>query len=346
MSRLLVIGAGATLEECARSGAEGSQFPLISNFVARTFDDSYAHEFAVALYLDHHGIYYNPGRLAAHHELARRGSVPGGVHVWPDAIRNSPVQIFKRLERDAPAVHNAEILFEFLWRVMGDAHELYREVIKEVHRSLSLIFVTQFAQNGSPMPFKPMRAGQLVAHQLMAGDRVINLNYDVAFDVAVRQAGKPFFYSPHPVGDGIAMFKPHGSLNLFVNRAKSAMRFVDVCDYSGSGSFPDPEGGEWEAHSAIVPPRLNKQYQQHPIAATILGRFTDFPPRKLTFWGCGLTASDSDLLAIYRRAATEASGVEFINPSKDACERASNLLGRSVHHYASLEAWDAAQAGS
>jgi hypothetical protein len=46
----------------------------------------------------------------------------------------------------------------------------------------------------------PMNAGRKVAGFLSSGDAVLNLNYDVAFDLALKQASKTIVYAGlHPV---------------------------------------------------------------------------------------------------------------------------------------------------
>jgi hypothetical protein len=77
----------------------------------------------------------------------------------------------------------------------------------------------------------------------------------------------------------------------------------------------------------------------------ILEGLRDFKPPVVTLWGVGLTDSDLDLLEIYRMATHGAGRIEFINPTREAFERAQRLLERSAEHYSSLDAWLLARSG-
>jgi len=64
MKRLLVIGAGASLEECEQSGNypndDDKKLPLISNFCNKLFiPSSQVLIFAISSYLDYYGINYD-----------------------------------------------------------------------------------------------------------------------------------------------------------------------------------------------------------------------------------------------------------------------------------------------
>lgn len=50
---------------------------------------------------------------------------------------------------------------------------------------------------------------------------MLNLNYDLVFDVALKNVGRRTVYSPHErPDDGIWAFKPHGSFHLAVDEGK------------------------------------------------------------------------------------------------------------------------------
>src|SRR5262249_38914524 len=156
----------------------------------------------------------------------------------------------------------------------------------------------------------------------------------------LQQSHKFLSYSPAPFPDSVLVYKPHGSSNLYVNRARSEFCFADPGHVSGNFSFRDRDGTLWSPSDGLVPPRLDKRYEQHPIAARILGRFGEaFSPTTVTFWGVSLTSSDVDLLDIFRTACERAERVEFINPSAKDALRAHGLLGVELAHFLTLDDW-------
>src|SRR6185437_7514373 len=102
-------------------------------------------------------------------------------------------------------------------------------------------------------------------------DLVLNLNYDTVFELALTQINRLFAYSPNkPDGDRLLVCKPHGSLNMVVN--DSAFTFGQP-EWLG---MPQAEG--FRSYSGMIPPRLNKQYAQHPIAGIVLAPVHDRQP--------------------------------------------------------------------
>jgi hypothetical protein len=75
------------------------------------------------------------------------------------------------------------------------------------------------------------------------------------------------------------------------------------------------------------------------ISKTILSGIDDIKPEIVTFWGVGLTDSDTDLMALYRKACKNAKAVELINPSCKVIDRARKLLGCEVCQYMTVEEW-------
>lgn len=331
MSRVVVVGAGASIEECARSGAHPNDpmwsFPTIANFCEKLFDRTSKTLWEVtASYLGEHAVPFNPRLLSL---------APGDSFTGAD-LDAGPTGVFLRLERDDCQHHNIETLCEHGWRRFGSNAELWAQFIHDgIYLSLFAVFSEQFGLG----PGRPMRAGVAVADRLGPRDKVVNLNYDIAFDLALVQAGKAVCYAPEGSDESIAVYKPHGSFNLYVNLANGNCFFEQPDRIPGSVGFPDPDGGTFFAQNGIVPPRLNKSYEQHPAAECILKHGRPFAPDVLTFWGVGLTSSDVDLLSLYREAAETAATIEFINPSKTACEQARGLLQREIIHHAELSTW-------
>jgi hypothetical protein len=331
MNRLLVVGAGATIEESKRSGNHPTDptwaFPVISDFCSKLFDPtSEALLKATASYLDQSGVPYDPKLL----------SLRVGDSFSADDITQGPVGIFLQLEAEVPTKHNIERLCEHVWHRFGRDSAFWATFIHDgIFLKLFAIFSEQFGLGSG----RSMEVGRRVASTLAATDVILNLNYDIAFDLALKQVGKLTCYAPEVRPGAILCLKPHGSFNFYVNLSNGNCFFEEPDRIHGSVGIPDPAGGVFFQQHGIVPRRLNKSYDQHPSAQVILDTQRPFLPKFVTFWGVGLTDSDLDLLAVYREAATQAETVEFINPSSVACENAVRLLGVDVQHCPTLEAW-------
>jgi len=331
MNRLLVIGAGASLEECKRSGnyPENTDhyMPVISNFCNKLFiPDSGILLRSTASYLNSHGISYETKLL----------NLKDGDTFTGEDMERSPIGVFLQLERDTPGEHNIERLCEYVWRAFKTDTNFWDSFIYDgIYLHLFALFTNQFGLGLG----KPMRAGTRVANQLTPGDAVINLNYEITFDLALKQANKRICYAPDSNLDSISILKPHGSFNFYVNLENGNCFFDEPDRIAGSVGIPDPEGGHFYPHSGIVPPRLHKNYEQHPAASAILGTGRPFHPKVVTFWGLGLTDSDIDLLSVYKEATSGAETIEFINPSSEAYNKAIALLDNKITHYQTLDEW-------
>jgi hypothetical protein len=303
----------------------------MANFGQRLFMESWAIQRVCASYLEALGIQYDPSVLQAH-ESAKGGQASSY------STQGSPRFVYRRLEAENPSKHNVERLFEHAWRHHASDDDFLDALMWDgVFAYLFNESITQFGFPSQQM--RRLTSGVAVAERLFSGDCVLNLNYDVVFDLALRQARRYFSYAPQLWRDSILVFKPHGSFNLFVNRLMQAFVFGDPSRIRGSYAFRDPSGGVWSSAAGFVPPRLHKEYAQHPIAAQILAGIDSVRPDVVTFWGVGLTDSDVDLLDIYRAMSQKASRVEFINPDVAAHSRAQNLLGVSIQHDSTLDSW-------
>ena len=331
MNRLLVVGAGASIEECRRSGNypfdESRCFPTTRNFCAKLFDPTSPVLLkATASYLRQYGVPFNAKLLDA----------TVGVSFSGDDIENGPVRVFIGLEALSPEFNNIERLCEHAWHVFGNDSEFWTAFI---HDGIYLHLFARFTEQFGLGLGKNMVAGTTVAKTLCPGDTVLNLNYDIAFDLALKQAGKSATYSPEVRNGTINVMKPHGSFNFYVNSKNGNCFFEEPDKIPGSIGIPDPAGGIFFTQHGFIPPRLNKSYAQHPTAEIILSTGRPFLPRVVTFWGVGLTDSDVDLLAVYREAVTDARVVEFINPSVEAYENAKRLLEIPITYFDSLDRW-------
>ena len=132
---------------------------------------------------------------------------------------------------------------------------------------------------------------------------------------------------------GSVIAKPHGSFNLLADERSFRFAHPDCI-----GAVPSA-ADNFRNHRAIVPPRFNKQYAQHPIAKLIINGIVNFRPDMLTFWGVGLTDSDADLLDVYRKWIASTSVIEVINPDAAVTDRAMGMFKKDIRHYLTLEEW-------
>ena len=110
--------------------------------------------------------------------------------------------------------------------------------------------------------------------------------------MALEQLARPFAYSPNkPKANEPVVCKPHGSLNLITN--DTSFTFGQP-DWLG---IPEPQG--FNSFRGFIFPRINKSYEQHPIAKIMLGSIRGRHPKQVAMWGVGLTDSDADLLSLY-----------------------------------------------
>lgn len=331
MNRLLVIGSGATVEECKQSGNRPNDpdwlFPVTRNFCSKLFNPtSEVLLRTTASYLEDRGIAFDP----------KRRNLRVGNSFTGDDMRRSPIGTFLELEARIPEQHNIERLCEHAWHAFGNEPEFWTAF---VHDGIYLKLFARFTEQFGLGPGKSMVAGRKVAQILISGDVVLNLNYDIAFDLALKQIGKIFCYAPEVKPDTISVLKPHGSFNFYVNPKNGNCSFEEPDQIPGSVGIPDPEGGIFFPQHGIIPPRLNKSYEQHPASQMILSTGRPFFPKVVTFWGVGLTDSDIDLLAVYQESTKKADSVEFINPCVEAYRTAVSLLSIKIVHFQSLDQW-------
>jgi hypothetical protein len=336
---LLVVGAGASIQEYLQNGAGSPPgFPSVANFCGKLFQESAVLQFASAKYLEFLGIPFDDYILRVYGD-----KTPGSKKLKDGWRDSSPLKIFVDKEAEDPGTFNIEKLTEYIWLTTSKNDRQFWNSYVEwgIYQSLSVIQISNFLAEG--VTYKQMTAGQLASSFLMPGDRVLNLNYDTCFDIALKQKVGAISYAPMEVSDTVIIHKPHGSLNLYVNAERGRFSFCEPDGIPGTLTYPDPEGGSWHPNLGIVPPRLSKSYAEHPIAARILSPLKLFAPKRLTFWGVGLTESDQDLAALYTNCVNSCVIVDFINPDAEASERAARILERNIRHYETLEDWHASR---
>jgi len=305
---------------------------VIRNFASVLFHESAVLQRVIASYLDGHSIDFDDA-------IIRPIPASGSVQISPEQMENSPLRVFQRLEAVDHEHHNVERLFEHVWQRHGDDGDLWEALAWDgVLTNLIGVCIAQFGF-GPAHSMPGLLAGNEVASCLVPGDRIINLNYDTLLELALQQAGRFLVYAPESARGAIVVYKPHGSINLYADRLTGDAFFADPSQMRGSVALRDSDGRVWSTASAIVPPRMAKTYEQHPVAVRILSTVGHFKPEIVTFWGVGMTTSDVDLLHIYKAACSSAIEVEFINPDPDAHRHAQDALGISIQRYERLSDW-------
>lgn len=199
-------------------------------------------------------------------------------------------------------------------------------------RPLNFIIITGLL---AANPHSKLPLSERVASFLDPEDLALNLNYDLIFDVALKNIGREAVYSPHPRESGrIWAFKPHGSFHLAVNESKNLFYFGEV------GFVGDSQSSDG-AHNYLgfIPPRVEKSFSHHPFSQMIIAPLLDLRPEIVTFWGVGSPASDVDLFDAYKLLCSTAARIEYINPSKNDAERFQFLLGKKITHIEAVDEW-------
>jgi len=328
----LIVGAGATLAEAIALGVPPEAWPpVIRDFARKTWAD-YSPSPVLDAFLKSVGL-WEPredtrvlffeleaaGKTDIERYMAfawrRRDAVfDPGPDLPPGFVSGLRVT-HAGAPPDPPGGHWEDLLYHGIGRPLADAQ------------------MTCFYQDA--VGFRPLELSQRVARRFGAGDFILNLNYDTVFEIALQQLGRPFSYAPsRPNAGDLIVCKPHGSLNLVSNARGFKFGQPDLV------YFLPPPG--FQSFSGLVPPRLEKRYDQHPIAGAILTGAAERRPTGLTFWGIGLTESDHDLLSLYRAWASQARFVDVINPDPAVAATAKDLFPCPVRAYATLDAWDAA----
>lgn len=315
--RLLVVGAGASHAEGRARGLPDELCPPLMSTFARNLWAEFNPHLLMSLYLRFVG--FDPG----------------------DDAR----ELFTTLEALPESKVSIERFFAFAWQHQNliapghhqfdPASEYENLLLHGILTPLSFLLIEGLlkpdATGATPLPLT-----ERVAGLLQPSDAVLNLNYDPIFEIGAEQAGHRLVFAPNVARAGeLSVAKPHGSMNLFMNRERKGFWFARPFF---AGSVQPSDGSR--NYLSFVPPRFGKAYAQHPIAAMILGALQPVSPLVLTFWGVGLTDSDSDLLALFQAWSRNAD-VEFINPNVTVVIRASALLGTGITHYVDVAAWEA-----
>jgi len=333
--RHLIIGAGATLAEAQNLGcAPECQPPLIRDFAKKTWANYSPHPVLEA-YLEERGyteLGKDPRELFFQLEAEKAVSIESFLeYAWIN--RNKP---WKPNVSKAPPGYISGLRISSAGGTISDStssadDDFWDNLLYQgIGSPMQFIMSQCFFENG--VGWKNFSLSQKVASTLSPGDLVLNLNYDTVFELALGQANISFVYAPNaPNTEQILVCKPHGSLNLVSNDQGFAF---GQPEWLGM-----PQRPGYKSYSGLIPPRLNKNYEQQPIARMILEPVVDRKPDQIIVWGVGFTESDVDLEEIFKNWTSHAAVVEVINPDNSAAERLQNLVSCNVAQLPSVEDW-------
>jgi hypothetical protein len=308
--KLLVVGAGASHGEGLAAGFPVEQCPPLMKNFARVLWHEYNEHHLLSMFLLKHG--HEPGRDAA--------------------------AAFIDLEAKQTKGINIESFFEFAYAHRGfvpPGHERFSPatsyenlLLHGILNPLSFLLIQTIFASGHPT----LPLAERVAAKLQPGDWVLNFNYDTIFECAARNAGHALTFVPNPPDPrNLMISKPHGSFNLFVRNETFDFReplFAGAMQPADARSF-----------IGFLPPRLNKNFEQHPIAKVIVEATKSIKPQQVVFWGVGFTESDADLVTLLKGWCQHAHRVEFINPSEPDVVRAQELLATKGQRFANSDEW-------
>jgi hypothetical protein len=306
--RLLVIGAGASYAECKAAFLSDAQSMPLMKDLSRKLWESYHPTPFLEVFLE---------------EIGRPGP-------W-----QNPIELFHELEIATPNL--IEQFFASAWRHRDEFHTPYSRCWDDLMyhgflRPLDSILIAGLLANN---PQSKLPLSEAVAKLLTKNDVVLNLNYDLIFDVALKNVDKEAVYSPNArQADRIWAFKPHGSFHLAVDEKKQSFYFGQV-EFIGD---TQPADGS-RTYLGFVPPRTAKNFSQHPTAQMIIAPLLTLKPDVISFWGIGSPASDIDLFDTYKKLCSGASEIEYINPSHGDAGRFEKLLDKKIIHFETVGQW-------
>lgn len=353
--RVPVVGAGASIEEAKRVGAPEHLWPpSVANFAERmwrSFFHYWLPDYLISLGFDptddpaaqfielsknpKNGI--NIERLFAYSWVNRDKKFEYGDKLPKGFIVGSFISIDNAGGIDISAGMAAGAVGSVAMSIgMSSGVDYWENLIYHgVVRPLDELLQSAFFENGENGPrIRQLEAGKLVFSRLSDGDLVLNLNYDTLFEIAITQLGlKPNYVLNQFTGKGISIAKPHGSLNLLSDNKRFAF-----ADPNCIGTTPSSTDNmrNWRG---IVPPRFNKDYEQHPYSKMIFSNLKNLTPSRMTFWGIGMSDSDEDLIRLYRKWVASTSVLEVINPDSIVADRIAKILNKKVRHFSKLDDW-------
>ena len=331
----LIVGAGATLAEAIALGNPPDVCPPLIRDFARKMWSNYTPHPVLEAYLrelGHIDLGHDPRELFF--KLEKSGDVnierfmefawASRDNRWQVDTANLPPGYISGLRIGAAGSASVS--------VQPDGSDSFWEnlLYHGIGSPLSFLTIQCFFENGKG--WRNLELSRSVGEELAPGDLILNLNYDTVLELALMQLGRQFVYSPNtPSESQLLVCKPHGSLNMVVNSTSFAFGQPEWL------GMPQPPG--FRSYSGLIPPRINKSYEQHPIARMILSPALSRSPDLVIMWGVGLANSDIDLLQLYSSWANHSDQLHIVNPSADVAERATELFSCTVRHFRSVEEW-------
>ncbi len=351
--RFLIIGAGASLEECIRADVPKENWlPLIKNFGEKCWSNknetsSYPpllYEYLKVMHSQEE-IGRDPVKLFRSLE-AKENEINvehyfEWIHLNYKSIKKPNTDVAAYLDYGYITPHfplrGLSLKDQLILREGASRSDNLNDIVRRaIGLPLSMKVISAFSENGkSQKLFKDIRATHLVSSKLNDCDLVFSLNYDTLFEIGLTQIDRSFVY--HPSKDkkhGLKIVKPHGSLNFATNRLTGELFIRNPSDFSAAH-----EG--LMIQDFLIPPRTNKKYSENKFTKFLLDEISYYRPTKLTFWGVGLTQSDIDLNKTYRLWGMQAKKIEFINPDEAVFNNAKRVLNtaKPIIHYKTLDEW-------
>jgi hypothetical protein len=332
----LIVGAGATLAEALALGNQREDCPpLMSDFAKKTWANYTPHPLLERYLIELGFLDLGDDPRELFYDLEKTGAV--NIERFMEYCwRNRHIN-FPDVEAPIPLIplgyiSGLRISVSGAIDALPPAGEAFWEnlLYHGVGSPLQFLTIQCFYENG--VGWRDLALSKTIAKTLSDGDLVLNLNYDTIFELALEQLARAFSYVPNVAKDGeIVVCKTHGSLNMISN--DSSFTF-------GQPSWLGmPQASGYRSFSGLVPPRLNKGYDQHPISRMMVQAVHNRTPDAMIFWGIGLTESDIDLLELYRHWARHTPEIVVINPDARVAGKAAELLGLSVLHFPDLTTW-------
>ncbi|MGM4915889.1 hypothetical protein [Tardiphaga sp. 813_E8_N1_3] len=326
----IIVGAGATYGEAIALGHPAELCPpLINNFARKTWENYSPHPFLEAYLnqLGHQDLGADPRELF--YQLEETGAA--NIERFMEFVWNNRNAEFKVSDRPPPGYISGLRITSAGVPDDGRTPAFWDDLLYHgIGNPIAFSMMQCFHENGSG--WRSLDLTKSVAARLQPGDLILNLNYDTVFELALEQIGSPFVYAPGIAKNGqLLVCKPHGSLNMVTNEAGFTF------GQPGWLGLPQPAG--YRSFSGIMPPRLNKRFDQHPTARMIIDAIKHRKPRQVVMWGIGLTDSDADLIALYSNWIRRAGSVDIINPRADVAAKAESLFRRNVRHFSDVASW-------
>ncbi len=360
--KVLVIGAGASYAELKNLGIkEELRLPLMSNFARKTWKEFNPHPF-LDKYLEEKGysVLSEDGREMFYAlEAENKVNVEeffefcwiNREHSW-DWSNNQEVKKigFVADMKNADGTSQGILPKDFLKgiRMLSDTSTTLKFEMGEadfwdnlLREGIGRPFSESLMHCFHPNDVKQLTLTKKMISSLNYGDIVISLNYDTLFEIALSQANKLFAYSPNVLSNSVMVCKPHGSLNFSIKIIPNSGELQLTTGspfWWGSPEMPQSHGGY--SYLGLIPPRLNKTYEQNPISKEMLDSIKKLCPESVSFWGVGLTKSDLDLCEVFKNWDNAGNNLEVnvINPDSRVINKFQEIFqSKKLNHFVKAE---------